>query len=51
MSALKTEAQPPAGNPATAAAPAGSTTILARSTRARSARDNDSSETVRISSQ
>ena len=35
---------------ATAAAPAGSTTILARSTRASSARDSDSSETVTISS-
>ena len=36
---------------ATAAAPAGSTTIFARSTRASRARDSDSSETVRISSQ
>ena len=36
---------------ATAAAPAGSTTILARSTRASSARDIDSSETVMMSLQ
>ena len=35
---------------ATAAAPAGSTTTLARSISASSARDSDSSETVRISS-